>query len=597
MRLRNVEGARGTKGSAPRTPPATARALADVAILYAGHHMLKDEPEPAAAAAAAAAGGPLPPAVSIPLAGAVSVPVPVPASQALEKRSGSYGDNSTSAGTNDSTTGPMDGSGRPRTAGAAVQAEEDPADSTGSLSTAVGPFPARTTPAASAQHTPQHAGPLPYSPFARGHVVVSGGGRPPHSPLVGVPVPSSPLAAGGRGGLDEPVDEARRSGDASVGVGDGTGLTVSPRDVSSPALPLRWPAVAPRNQHHSPECDSAGRLGVSGSIPSALLPYFPAECVDGEVQQQQQQQQQGEEEDGNPHGRVRGPVGEALEALVNDEACGSTGADGGAYADAGGTGTAAATCAAAGAAPSGSSEHVAITLEPSVHVHDDRPRPGSVSAPPDTNGDRASWGSNCSNSHTVSAGTPVRPTHIAAPTTRGPDTPQAQPPRPSPAASRQPHPHLKPVKPPTTHRTPRTVPTSLTLSRAHPPTSTSRHGLASIPTLLRNLGSIRLPSNFSTASAPLPRPPEPPQPQVLFQAVPTALLCRLALCAPLRSKRVLQLGSLAAPTGCVTIAFMKVREDGASGGTCGSKQSTLTACVFHWYRMDFKRALAMPCYG
>ncbi|KAG2446181.1 hypothetical protein HXX76_000774 [Chlamydomonas incerta] len=44
----------------------------------------------------------------------------------------------------------------------------------------------------------------------------------------------------------------------------------------------------------------------------------------------------------------------------------------------------------------------------------------------------------------------------------------------------------------------------------------------------------------------------------LFLAVPAALLCRLAHTPPLRTVRQVQLGSLAAPTGSVTIAFMKV---------------------------------------
>eukprot|EP00198_Chlamydomonas_reinhardtii_P013206 XP_001702543.1 predicted protein [Chlamydomonas reinhardtii] len=44
----------------------------------------------------------------------------------------------------------------------------------------------------------------------------------------------------------------------------------------------------------------------------------------------------------------------------------------------------------------------------------------------------------------------------------------------------------------------------------------------------------------------------------LFVAVPASLLCRLAHTPPLRTLRQVQLGSLAAPTGSVTIAFMKV---------------------------------------
>ncbi|KAG2440503.1 hypothetical protein HYH02_010381 [Chlamydomonas schloesseri] len=44
----------------------------------------------------------------------------------------------------------------------------------------------------------------------------------------------------------------------------------------------------------------------------------------------------------------------------------------------------------------------------------------------------------------------------------------------------------------------------------------------------------------------------------LFVAVPASLLCRLAHTPPLRTVRQVQLGSLAAPTGSVTIAFMKV---------------------------------------
>ncbi|KAG2446180.1 hypothetical protein HXX76_000773 [Chlamydomonas incerta] len=46
--------------------------------------------------------------------------------------------------------------------------------------------------------------------------------------------------------------------------------------------------------------------------------------------------------------------------------------------------------------------------------------------------------------------------------------------------------------------------------------------------------------------------------EALFLAVPASLLCRLAHTPPLRTVRQVQLGSLAAPTGSVTIAFMKV---------------------------------------
>ncbi|KAG2423445.1 hypothetical protein HXX76_015316 [Chlamydomonas incerta] len=44
----------------------------------------------------------------------------------------------------------------------------------------------------------------------------------------------------------------------------------------------------------------------------------------------------------------------------------------------------------------------------------------------------------------------------------------------------------------------------------------------------------------------------------LYQAVPQPLVCRLALSPPLRSVRLSQVGSLGAPTGCVTVAFMYV---------------------------------------
>ncbi|KAG2429952.1 hypothetical protein HYH02_013903 [Chlamydomonas schloesseri] len=44
----------------------------------------------------------------------------------------------------------------------------------------------------------------------------------------------------------------------------------------------------------------------------------------------------------------------------------------------------------------------------------------------------------------------------------------------------------------------------------------------------------------------------------LYQAVPQSLVCRLALSPPLRSVRLSQVGSLGAPTGCVTVAFMYV---------------------------------------
>ncbi|PNH04997.1 Cycloartenol synthase [Tetrabaena socialis] len=47
-------------------------------------------------------------------------------------------------------------------------------------------------------------------------------------------------------------------------------------------------------------------------------------------------------------------------------------------------------------------------------------------------------------------------------------------------------------------------------------------------------------------------------PQPLYQAVPSVLACRLALCARLRSQGVTQLPSLDAPTGCITVAFLKV---------------------------------------
>ncbi|KXZ47868.1 hypothetical protein GPECTOR_32g481 [Gonium pectorale] len=46
--------------------------------------------------------------------------------------------------------------------------------------------------------------------------------------------------------------------------------------------------------------------------------------------------------------------------------------------------------------------------------------------------------------------------------------------------------------------------------------------------------------------------------QPLYVAVHASLLCRLALSPPLRSVRVVELGSLAAPIGCITVAFMKV---------------------------------------
>ncbi|KXZ47871.1 hypothetical protein GPECTOR_32g484 [Gonium pectorale] len=46
--------------------------------------------------------------------------------------------------------------------------------------------------------------------------------------------------------------------------------------------------------------------------------------------------------------------------------------------------------------------------------------------------------------------------------------------------------------------------------------------------------------------------------QPLYVAVHASLLCRLALSPPLRSVRVTELGSLAAPIGCITVAFMKV---------------------------------------
>ncbi|GFR47145.1 hypothetical protein Agub_g8835 [Astrephomene gubernaculifera] len=44
----------------------------------------------------------------------------------------------------------------------------------------------------------------------------------------------------------------------------------------------------------------------------------------------------------------------------------------------------------------------------------------------------------------------------------------------------------------------------------------------------------------------------------LYAAVPASLVCRLALSPPLVSERVVQLGSLAAPVGTVTVAFMYV---------------------------------------
>ncbi|GIL49557.1 hypothetical protein Vafri_5901 [Volvox africanus] len=51
-------------------------------------------------------------------------------------------------------------------------------------------------------------------------------------------------------------------------------------------------------------------------------------------------------------------------------------------------------------------------------------------------------------------------------------------------------------------------------------------------------------------------PPTLPQP--LYVAVPSGLLCRLALVPPLRSRWVSQLSSLDAPTGLITVAFLKV---------------------------------------
>ncbi|GFR49580.1 hypothetical protein Agub_g11646, partial [Astrephomene gubernaculifera] len=47
-------------------------------------------------------------------------------------------------------------------------------------------------------------------------------------------------------------------------------------------------------------------------------------------------------------------------------------------------------------------------------------------------------------------------------------------------------------------------------------------------------------------------------PQPLYIAVPTPLLCRLALCPPLKSLWVAQVSSLDAPTGRVSVAFLKV---------------------------------------
>ncbi|GIL49563.1 hypothetical protein Vafri_5894 [Volvox africanus] len=47
-------------------------------------------------------------------------------------------------------------------------------------------------------------------------------------------------------------------------------------------------------------------------------------------------------------------------------------------------------------------------------------------------------------------------------------------------------------------------------------------------------------------------------PQPLYIAVPSGLLCRLAMVPPLRSRWVSQLSSLDAPTGLITVAFLKV---------------------------------------
>ncbi|GLI64664.1 hypothetical protein VaNZ11_007992 [Volvox africanus] len=61
---------------------------------------------------------------------------------------------------------------------------------------------------------------------------------------------------------------------------------------------------------------------------------------------------------------------------------------------------------------------------------------------------------------------------------------------------------------------------------------------------------------------PLTQPQSPEHllkvPQPLYVAVPSGLLCRLALVSPLRSRWVSQLSSLDAPTGLITVAFLKV---------------------------------------
>ncbi|KXZ57034.1 hypothetical protein GPECTOR_1g95 [Gonium pectorale] len=66
------------------------------------------------------------------------------------------------------------------------------------------------------------------------------------------------------------------------------------------------------------------------------------------------------------------------------------------------------------------------------------------------------------------------------------------------------------------------------------------------------------PADDGADSAVVLAAPAPAEGQALFVAVHKSLVCRLALSPPLVSQRVAQLGSLAAPVGCITVAFMFV---------------------------------------